>query len=75
MAAPYDAAPSRPGPCLRAATDQLEITPSAIEEHRSLRASLGEPMPQTPTMIMVYGKGGHLATQEHNIVAVRATDG
>jgi len=75
MAAPYSAGPSRPEPCLPVATDQSEVTPSAIEEHRLLRASLDEPMPQEPTMIMVYGKGGHLATQEHSIVAVRSTDG
>jgi hypothetical protein len=32
-------------------------------------------MPQSPTMVMLYGKGGHLSTDEYSIVLVREADG
>ena len=62
-------------PCVPVASDHLEPTPSAIEDHRSLRQALGVPMPQAPTMVMLYGKGGHLSTEEYSIVLIRAADG
>ena len=62
-------------PCVPVAADHLKPTPSAIEDHRSPRAALGVPMPQAPTMVMLYGKGGHLSTQEYSIVLIRADDG
>lgn len=48
---------------------------SAVEDHRSLRKVLDEPMPRSPTMVMLYGKGGHLSTQEYSVIVVRADDG
>ncbi|RYE93841.1 MAG: hypothetical protein EOO77_44975, partial [Oxalobacteraceae bacterium] len=59
--------------CLPAAV--LQPTPSAIEDHRALRKAIGEPMPQSPTMVMLYGKGGHLATEEYSIILVRTANG
>jgi hypothetical protein len=32
-------------------------------------------MPQSPTMVMLYGKGGHLSTEEYSIILVKAADG
>jgi len=61
-------------PCVPVASDHLKPTPSAIEDHKSLRAALGVPMPQAPTMVMLYGKGGHLSTEEYSIVLIRAAD-
>ncbi len=46
-----------------------------MAEHAALRAALGEPMPQSGTMVLLYGKGGHLATREYSIVVVRGADG
>ena len=61
--------------CLPVASATSKPTASAIEDHRALRKAIGEPMPQSPTMIMLYGKGGHLSTSEYSIVVVRAADG
>jgi hypothetical protein len=40
-----------------------------------LRQAMGEPMPQSPTMVMLFGRGGHLSTQEYSIVLVKAASG
>ena len=61
--------------CLPVASATSKPTASAIEDHRALRKAIGEPMPQSPTMVMLYGKGGHLSTSEYSIVVVRAADG
>ena len=61
--------------CLPVASATSNPTASAIEDHRALRKAIGEPMPQSPTMVMLYGKGGHLSTSEYSIVVVRAADG
>lgn len=75
FAAPDVAGETAPVPCLPVASDQSKVAPSAIKDHHSLREALGEPMPQAPTMVMVYGKGGHLETREYSIIAARAADG
>jgi hypothetical protein len=62
-------------PCVPRASDQSNATQSAIEEHRALREAIGEPMSQSSTMVMLYGRGGHLATQEHSIVLFRSRSG
>jgi len=62
-------------PCLPVASATSKPTASAIEDHRALRKAVDEPMPQSPTMVMLYGKGGHLSTEEYSIVVVRAADG
>ncbi|MET1757173.1 hypothetical protein ABVV53_17165 [Novosphingobium sp. RD2P27] len=61
-------------PCVPVASDHLAPTTSALDEHRALRKALGEPIPHSPTMIMLYGKGGHLSTEEYSIVLVRQAD-
>ena len=62
-------------PCLPVAPATAKPTTSAIENHRALRKALGEPMPRSPTMVMLYGEGGHLSTDEYSIIVVRATNG
>lgn len=66
------ASPARP--CLPIASDHLSPTQSAVDDHKALRKALGEPMPDTPTMVMMYGRGGHLATTEYSIVLARGAD-
>ena len=61
--------------CLPVSSATSKPTASAIEDHRALRKAIGEPMPQSPTMVMLYGKGGHLSTSEYSIDVVRAADG
>jgi hypothetical protein len=61
-------------PCVPVASDRLAPTTSAIEDHKYLRKALGEPMPETPTMIMMHGQGGHLSTQEYSVVLARGAD-
>jgi hypothetical protein len=61
--------------CVPVATDQLKPTTSDIEEHRALRQAMHEPMPNVPPMVMLHGKGGHLATQEYSIIVARNADG
>jgi hypothetical protein len=70
-----DVEPAQPAPCMPMAVTSDSSTPSAMGDHRALREAIGEPMPQAPTMVMVYGKGGHLATNEYSIIAVRSVDG
>jgi len=62
-------------PCLPVTSAVSKPTSSAIEDHRTLRKAIGEPMPQSPTMVMLYGKGGHLSTEEYSIIVVRSADG
>lgn len=62
-------------PCIPVASDNLAPTPSAVADHKTLRKALGEPMPQVPTMVMLYGSGGHLSTQEYSIVLARGNGG
>lgn len=62
-------------PCLPVASAVSKPTASAIEDHRTLRQAIGEPMPQSSTMVMLYGKGGHLSTEEYSIIVVRSADG
>lgn len=62
-------------PCLPVAPATSKPTTSAIEDHRALRKALGEPMPQSRTMVMLYGEGGHLSTSEYSIIVVRAANG
>lgn len=50
-------------------------TSSQIGEHRTLRKALDEPLPTTPTMVMLFGRGGHLATDEYSIIVARSADG
>lgn len=61
-------------PCVPVASDHLAPTSSAIDDHRALRKALGEPMPQAPTMVMMYGRGGDLSTDEYSIVLARGAD-
>ncbi len=61
--------------CLPVASTTSTPTASAIEDHRALRKAIGEPMPQSPTMVMLYGRGGHLSTSEYSIIVVRSADG
>lgn len=61
-------------PCVPVASDHLAPTSSAIDDHKALRKALGEPMPQAPTMVMMYGRGGHLSTTEYSVVLVREAD-
>lgn len=60
------------GGALRDATAEIS---AAIDRHRTLRAALGAPMPQAPTMILLHGSGGHLETTEYSIVAWRTPEG
>lgn len=61
-------------PCVPVASDHLAPTTSAIGDHKALRKALGEPMPQTPTMVMMHGRGGHLSTGEYSVVLARGTN-
>jgi len=58
-------------PCVPVASDDLAPTSSAIEDHRALREALGEPMPTAQTMVMVFGRGGHLSTEEYSVILAR----
>lgn len=62
-------------PCVPASPDAARSPASALGSHRALRAALGESMPQAQTMVLLHGKGGHLATQEYSIAVVRSADG
>lgn len=62
-------------PCIPVASTTSKPTTSAIENHRALRKVLGEPMPRSPTMVMLYGEGGHLSTDEYSIIVVRSANG
>lgn len=62
-------------PCLPVASAGSAPAAPAIEDHRTLRKALGEPMPQKPMMVMLHGKGGHLSTEEYSIIVVRSADG
>lgn len=62
-------------PCLPASREETTAVASAVDDHRAIRKILNEPMPDAPTMVMLYGKGGHLATNEYSIIAVRNADG
>lgn len=59
--------------CIPAATQDGVLT--AVNEHRTLRETLGEPMPKAATMVMLFGRGGHLSTSEYSIVLARRADG
>lgn len=61
--------------CLPARPTSSIPPASRIEAHKMLREAIGEPMPQAPTMVMLHGKGGHLATSEYSIIVVRGGDG
>lgn len=67
--------PASPPPCVPVPADRLAPTASAIEKHRALRQALAEPMPDAPTMVMLHGEGGHLATDEYSIILARTADG
>jgi hypothetical protein len=67
-------ASSPPPPCVPVASDHLAPTSSAVEDHKALRKAIGEPMPQAPTMVMMYGRGGHLSTEEYSVVLARGAD-
>lgn len=58
--------------CVPAATQDHALT--AVNEHRTLRETLGEPMPTAATMVMLFGRGGHLSTSEYRIVLARRAD-
>jgi hypothetical protein len=62
-------------PCLPVKSALSQPIASAIEDHRALRKAIDEPMPHSPTMVMLYGKGGHLSTQEYSIIVVREANG
>jgi hypothetical protein len=49
--------------------------PSAIDQHRRIRARLGVEMPQTPTMILVLAQATHHTTVAWSSVATRGEDG
>jgi hypothetical protein len=51
-------------PCIPLAPKGSDNAASAFEDHRALREALGEPLPQTPTMVMIHGRGGHLSTAD-----------
>lgn len=61
-------------PCMPVASDNLAPTKSAIDDHKALRKALGESMPQSSTMVMMYGLGGLLSTEEYSIVLARGDD-
>ena len=63
-----------PPPCVPVASDHLAPTSSAIDDHKALRKAIGEPMPQAATMVMMYGQGGHLSTEEYSVVLARGAD-
>lgn len=73
--APVTGNVSTNSPCLPVAPAVSKPTASAIEDHRTLRQAIGEPMPQSSTMVMLYGKGGHLSIEEYSIIVVRSADG
>ncbi|RYD44456.1 MAG: hypothetical protein EOP63_05500 [Sphingomonadales bacterium] len=54
--------------------EDLPVNNAVIDKHRQLRADLGEPMPNEPTMILLHAAGGHLATSEYSIIAYRSAD-
>jgi len=62
-------------PCLPTVSAQLNPAPSAIEDHRELREAIGDQMPHARTMVMLYGAGGHLVTEQYSIILVRAANG
>ncbi len=55
-------------PCVPVASDDLAPTSSAIEDHKALRKALGEPMPTAQTMVMAFGRGGHLSNGEYSVI-------
>ncbi|MGF7156261.1 hypothetical protein [Novosphingobium gossypii] len=61
--------------CIPVASDNLQATTSDIDAHKKLRQALDEPLPDETPMVMLHGKGGHLAEEEYSIVVVRAPDG
>lgn len=61
--------------CVPVASNQHQPTTSGIEDHKKLRQALSEPMPEGAPMVMLYGKGGHLSTEEYSIIVVRLPDG
>ena len=73
--APVTGNASTSSPCFPVASAVSKPTASAIEYHRALRKAVDEPMPQSPTMVMLYGKGGHLSTQEYSIIVARSANG
>ena len=62
-------------PCLPASREETTSVASAVDDHRAIRRILNEPMPDAPTMVMLYGKGDHLATNEYSIIVIRNADG
>lgn len=48
---------------------------SALAEHEALRSVLNEPMPESPTRVLVFASGGHLATTQFSVVLEREDDG
>lgn len=62
-------------PCIPAPANGSQPTVSAISDHRALRKIIGEPMPEAATAVMLYGKGGHLGTNEYSIILDRAANG
>jgi hypothetical protein len=62
-------------PCIPVASDRLQPTTSGIEDHKRLRQELNEPMPEDRPMVMIYGRGGHLSTEEYSIIVARSSDG
>lgn len=61
-------------PCLPVLSDRLAPTKSAVDDHKALRKALSQPMPQASTMVMMYGRGGHLATYETSVILARGAD-
>ncbi|VXC97653.1 hypothetical protein [Sphingomonas sp. 8AM] len=61
--------------CVPVPTGVAARTSSKLEEHRALRKALDEPLPNAPTMVMLFGRGGHLATDEYSIVLAKTPDG
>jgi hypothetical protein len=62
-------------PCLPMASAQRNPAPSAFKDHRELREAIGDQMPHAKTMVMLYGAGGHLVTEQYSIILVRAANG
>lgn len=54
--------------------EDLPVQSAVLDKHRQLRAELGEPMPNEPTMILLHAAGGHLTTSEYSIIAFRSAD-
>jgi hypothetical protein len=61
-------------PCVPVPSDNLAPTSSAIDDHKALRKAIGEPMPQAPTLVMMFGRGGHLSTDEYSVILARGAD-